>query len=189
MQAINGPRDDAAQGAQGGAGDDPLPQEFARQLASAVLALVRRLGTDGIELDAHDWLRLTRLARVQTALGEVLLVERAADPVEREVDGSTRRFSAYLADDDEAGADDDDADVGDDADGGDGDADNPRATRDPFALKPEQMLFVLHERAGQPGSAGPSEWGLQLLQDPRGWYNPVMAAMFALLEPLLPPLH
>jgi hypothetical protein len=174
MQAINGPRDDVSAPDQRDAPTqgDPLPQEVARQLASAALAVVKQLGVDSVELDAHDRLRLTRLARVATALGMVTLIERAADPAEREADGALRRFTAYLAD-----ADDDAAVDGDDS----------GESRDPFALRPKRAMFALVERHS--AQAGPADWHLQLLMPPELWYNATVAALFATLEPLLPPLH
>jgi len=41
-----------------------------------------------------------------------------------------------------------------------------------FTLDPARVLFVLHETH----FASPPDWHLQLIEDPRGWFNEMRAA-------------
>jgi hypothetical protein len=51
-----------------------------------------------------------------------------------------------------------------------------------FKLDPGCVLFVLHDTH----FARPADYNLQLVQDPREWFNEVMAAIQVALEPVAP---
>lgn len=117
-----------------------LPLPCGRALGLAVLAAVKLLGAETVQIDEDDDVTLIRLARIGARL---VIVERAGD----RTTSRPHRFTGYEIDETEPGA--------------------------PFRLDPDRALFVLHEQH----FATPPDWHLQLVRDPRRWFNEVMASI------------
>jgi hypothetical protein len=126
-----------------------LPFEHARHLGLAVLAVMKHLGADVLELDEDDAPQLIRLARVGKRL---VIAERDGD----RTTSRPHRYTAYRCDEVEPGG--------------------------VFKLDPASVLFVLHEQ----GFYSPPDWHLELIEDPRGWFNETVAAIHLALEPVAP---